>query len=167
MSWLLLFLEMDLSLFKMFEILFYICMIILSSTLANFIQVINLFIMFFFFHMENWIGIYICSWKRLKQVNQMHHCIEENGCTINILWMHGPQLNKVISTGFDTIRKLSVQICIRGWWMQLLMLMDCKTLASVLSYLHHILAVHVQCISCIRTLWHFGELCRNQTSFFC
>ncbi len=53
----------------MIEILFYVCMIILSSALANFIQVINLSIMFFFFHMENWVGIYICSWKRLKQVN--------------------------------------------------------------------------------------------------
>ncbi len=61
------------------------------------------------FHMENWVGIYICSWKRLKQVNvenikgllsicimliayrtiqylnQMHHCIEEEGSTSSIL----------------------------------------------------------------------------------
>ncbi len=99
------------------------------------------------------ICIMLTAYRIVQQLNQMHHCIEENGCTINILWMHGPQLNKVISTGFNTIRKLFVQICIREWWMQLLMLMDCKTLASVLSYLHHILAVPVQCISCIRILW--------------
>ncbi len=68
-EWLLLFLEMDLSLLRMIEILFYVCMMILSNALANFIQVINLFIMFSFFHMENWVGIYICSWKKLKQVN--------------------------------------------------------------------------------------------------
>ncbi len=189
MSWLLLFLEMDLSLFKMIKILFYVCMIILSSALANFIQVINLFIMFFFFHMENWVGIYVYFWKKLKQVtiqkiksllkicnmptvymivhqlNQKCYYIEKVDSISSILQMHEHQLNKIISTGFGIIRNLSIQICIKDWLMQWPMQKDWKTLASVLSYHCHILEVHVECISCIKTLWQFVELCRNQISF--